>query len=80
MVSELNMTELQVKEHKAELEKVTNELKTVKQKYAEERRAQSKRLAVLQESSSKSSNQSKQSSEIKFTGGGFRMSVASVNN
>lgn len=64
-----------------ELEKVSSELKELKKKYGEEKKAQAKRLAVLRETSSKTSNQSKTSSEIKFTGGGFRMSVPpSVNN
>lgn len=73
MVAELNMTELQTRELKLELEKTTEELNKFKKRYATEHRDQKKAelpTTVKTETSSAPA-------PVKFTGGGFRMSVDS---
>ncbi|KAK9712724.1 CutC family [Popillia japonica] len=72
LVSELNMSELQAKEYKAELAKVTNEMKELKRKFCDEKKSHAKRLAVLQESVSRLSIQYKPS-DVKFAGGGYKI-------
>lgn len=73
------MSELQAKEYKAELAKVTNEMKELKRKFCDEKKSHAKRLAVLQESVSRLSIQYKPS-DVKFAGGGYKMSVSNVQD
>lgn len=74
------MTEIQAKEYKANLDKVTEELNQLKKKNLAEQRAKIKRLEALDQKASQDTNQkdSRTSSQIKFAGGGFRMSVENV--
>lgn len=74
------MMEMQAKEYKANLDKVTEELNQLKKKNLAEQRARMKRLEALDQKPSKDLNQkdSRTSSQIKFAGGGFRMSVETV--
>ncbi|XP_031349556.1 cilia- and flagella-associated protein 58-like [Photinus pyralis] len=74
LVSELNMTELQSIEYKEDLDKVREELKEVKKKYLIEKKAHQKDLDALKTLESKH-NQMPNIVPIKFTGGGFKMSV-----
>ncbi|KAF2901963.1 hypothetical protein ILUMI_04223 [Ignelater luminosus] len=79
LVSELNMTEQQALEYKEDLDKVREELKQLKKKYLNEKKTQQKRLEALKAAESRETNQSlaQNSSQIKFTGGGFKMSITS---
>lgn len=76
------MTEMQAKEYKANLEKVTEELNQLKKKILAEQRVKNKRLEGLEQKVSQDLNQkdsrTSSSSQIKYTGGGFRMSVENV--
>lgn len=67
------MTELQVKEYKILLEKTTGELNKFKKKYAVEQKKSELPTNVNKETNSAQAS-------VKFTGGGFRMSVESVGN
>jgi hypothetical protein len=81
MVSELNMAELQAKEYKSDLQRVTDELNELKKKYIAEKRAQ--KIQKLAYESSRDANQyhNKQNgAQVKYTGGGFRMSVQSITS
>lgn len=73
------MTELQAKEYKTNLEKVNDELKELKRKYINLKKAHEKQSQMVKQMSSQALNQS-QSREIKISGGGYRMSVTGVNN
>lgn len=79
MVAELNMTELQSKEYKLELEKATEELNRFKKRYAADQKAEQKKLE-LSTSVNKVASQTPAPGPVKFTGGGFRMSVDSIHN
>ncbi|KAF5307653.1 hypothetical protein FQR65_LT06708 [Abscondita terminalis] len=74
LVSELNLTELQVIEYKEDLDKVREELKDVKKKYLIEKKAHRKDLELLRMFEGKEPRRSS-SSQIKFAGGGFKMSI-----
>ncbi|KAK5644587.1 hypothetical protein RI129_005887 [Pyrocoelia pectoralis] len=74
LVSELNMTELQAIEYKDDLDKVREELKEVKKKYLIEKKAHQKDIDTLKTLENKH-NQMPNIVPIKFTGGGFKMSV-----
>lgn len=70
---------MQVKEYKANLEKVTEELNQLKKQKLAEKRARNKRLEAFSEKPISDSNQKRNDApaQIKFAGGGFRMSVDS---
>ncbi|XP_044264662.1 cilia- and flagella-associated protein 58-like [Tribolium madens] len=76
LVSELNMAELQAKEYKSDLQRVTEELNELKKKYIAEKKSQ--RLQKLAHESSREVNQN--GAQVKYTGGGFRMSVQSISS
>ncbi|CAH1154041.1 unnamed protein product [Phaedon cochleariae] len=78
LVSELNMTELKSVEYKSDLQRVTEELADLKKKYLAEKKAnRTKRIA---HESSREANHSRagEAGEVRFTGGGFRMSVQQI--
>lgn len=77
MVSELNMAELKATEYKSDLQKVTEELAELKKKYLAEKKAnRTKRMAY--ETSRELNHSRGDAGEVKFTGGGFRMSVHQI--
>lgn len=85
LVSELNMSELQAKEYKSDLQRITEELNDLKRKYIADKKAQ--RFQKVAYDSSRELNQfGKQQSgstggaHVKYTGGGFRMSVQSLTS
>lgn len=75
------MTERQVIEYKASFEKVTEELNNFKKKYYEEQKARRSRMELLEadrrasQVSNRQRSQSQLSAQLRFAGGGFRMSV-----
>lgn len=73
------MAELQTKEHKMELEKVTEELNKFKKRYAAEQKAalNKKADAATSVADSKELKISQAAAPSKFVGGGFRMSLDS---
>ncbi|KAJ8978920.1 hypothetical protein NQ317_013358 [Molorchus minor] len=81
LVSELNMAELKSTEYKSDLQRVTDELAELKRKYLSEKKAnRNMRMAA---ESSRELNLSRggrgDASEVKFTGGGFRIPVAKAH-
>lgn len=74
MVAELNMTELQAKEYKLDLEKTTEELNKFKKRYAADQKK-----SEIPAADDKEGNKP-DIVPVKFTGGGFRMSVDSTQN
>ncbi|KAK4875268.1 hypothetical protein RN001_011690 [Aquatica leii] len=74
LVSELNMTELQVVEYKEDLDKIREELKMVKKKYLMEKKAHRKDLELLKLLEGKD-QQRFSSEQIKFSGGGYKMAL-----
>uniref|UniRef100_A0A6P7F183 Cilia- and flagella-associated protein 58-like n=1 Tax=Diabrotica virgifera virgifera TaxID=50390 RepID=A0A6P7F183_DIAVI len=81
MVSELNMADFKANEYKSDLQRVTEELADLKKKYLAEKKAN--RTLRMAYESSRELNQGRSSSggtgEVKFTGGGFRMSVSQIS-
>ncbi|KAH1017841.1 cilia- and flagella-associated protein 58 [Dendroctonus ponderosae] len=77
LVSELNMTELKATEYKADLQKVTEELADLKRKYLEEKKSNRPRRTTL-ESAGREGTDQVGACDVRFTGGGFRMSVHQV--
>lgn len=71
------MTELHAKEYKMELEKATEELNKFKKRYAADQKAE-QRKTELSTAADKEGSQT--AAPVKFTGGGFRMSVDSGQN
>lgn len=74
------MAELQAKEYKSDLQRVTDELNELKKKYIAEKKFRLQKMAA---ESSRDSNQyqPKQTGpQVKYTGGGFRMSVQSITS
>lgn len=74
------MTEQQMAEYKVNLEKVTEELGQLKRKQLDEQKAKIKRQEIEQRPSLVANQKSASSSQIKFAGGGFRMSTTSIEN
>lgn len=80
MVSELNMAELKCTQYKSDFQQVTDELANMKKKYLAEKKA-TRTLRMAYESN-RELNQSRggtSGGEIKYTGGGFRMSVQQIS-
>lgn len=77
MVSELNMTEQQAQVYKQDLEKVTQEFIKLKKQYMVVKKKH--HLATLSSGDSCGIDQ-RCSSPVKFTGGGFKMSITSSRN
>lgn len=81
MVSELNMSELKNAEYKSDLQRVTDELADLKKKYLSEKKAN--RTLRMAYESNRELNQSRGGTaggEIRYTGGGFRMSVQQISS
>lgn len=81
LVAELNMSHLKVSEYKSDFERVNDELQIMKKKFLDERR-QSRAQSLAISSSREIHQQHKKresASEVKFTGGGFRMSVQQIS-
>ncbi|XP_050310350.1 cilia- and flagella-associated protein 58-like [Anthonomus grandis grandis] len=81
LVSELNLAELKVTEYKQDLQKVNEELAELKRKYLEEKKANQSRRATLDSSAGRggrAGSLNEENSEVRFTGGGFRMSVQQI--
>ncbi|XP_060527691.1 cilia- and flagella-associated protein 58-like [Cylas formicarius] len=74
LVSEMNMTELKLMEYKSDLEKANEELGELKKKYLQEKKENNARL-LAGDSRREIDRHLAQTSEVRFTGGGFRMSV-----
>lgn len=73
------MTEQQMAEYKANLEKVTEELGQLKRKQLDEQKAKTKRQEIEQRPSLVPNQKSSSSTQLKFAGGGFRMSTSVEN-
>lgn len=71
------MAELKATEYKSDLQKITEELTDLKRKYLEEKKLNRAKRTAL-ESTLERDNQSS-ASEVRFTGGGFRMSVQQIS-
>ncbi|XP_057669299.1 cilia- and flagella-associated protein 58-like [Diorhabda carinulata] len=80
MVSELNMADLKVNEYKSDLQRVSEELADLKKKYLAEKKAN--RTLRMAHESRRELNHSRigDTGEVKFTGGGFRMSVSQISS
>lgn len=81
MVSELNMSELKSAEYKSDLQRVTEELAELKKRYLAEKKAH--RTLRMAYKSSRELNQAHGGTpggEIRYTGGGFRMSVQQISS
>lgn len=75
------MTEQQAIEYKEDLVKVKEELKQLKKKYFTEKKSFQKRLEALKTDSKDPNQAGEVVNQIKFTGGGFKMSIpGGVNN
>lgn len=81
------MSELQAKEYKSDLQRITEELNDLKRKYIADKKAQ--RFQKVAFNSSRELNQfskhqsgstSTSGAHVKYTGGGFRMSVQSLTS
>lgn len=72
------MTELQAKEYKLELEKATEELNKFKKRYGDDLKVEQKKT-VLAAAAGKEVTQPQTGSQVKFVGGGFRMSIDNQN-
>lgn len=76
------MAELKATEYKSDLQKVTEELAELKRKYLEEKKANRPRRTTLdsndRERPAAAARSSGASGEVRFTGGGFRMSVQQI--
>nr|XP_023014333.1 cilia- and flagella-associated protein 58-like [Leptinotarsa decemlineata] len=79
LVSELNMTELKSTEYKSDLQRVTEELADLKKKYLAEKKA-NRSMRLMYGASRELKNGRGDSGEVKFTGGGFRMSVQQISS
>lgn len=74
------MAELKATEYKLDFEKITEELADLKRKYLEEKKLNRAKRTALEstvERDGQSNNAS--ASEVRFTGGGFRMSVQQIS-
>ncbi|GLV32372.1 uncharacterized protein CBL_00919 [Carabus blaptoides fortunei] len=71
LVSEINMYETQAMEYKIDIEKLTKELKDIKKKYYKEKKYNQRHLAG--ETKLPAIKTSEEDSQLKFTGGGFKM-------
>ncbi|XP_066139447.1 cilia- and flagella-associated protein 58-like [Euwallacea fornicatus] len=83
LVSELNLAELKVTEYKSDLQKSMEEVADLKQKYLEEKKLNRAKQTVLESSGRDGSSQTQAGAsvgEVRFTGGGFRMSVHQVSS
>ncbi|KAL1494784.1 hypothetical protein ABEB36_010327 [Hypothenemus hampei] len=78
LISELNMAELKASEYKADLQKVTEELGELKRKYLEEKKTNRARATPLESTAKERDYMQESASEVRFTGGGFRMSVQQI--
>lgn len=74
------MTEQQMAEYKVSLEKVTEELGQLKRKQLDEQRTKMKRQEIEQRPSLVANQKNSSSTQMKFAGGGFRMSTTSIEN
>lgn len=77
------MSELQAKEYQSDLQRVTEELNDLKKKYIADKKAQ--RFQKISYNSSRelnhfSSKETGSGAQVKYTGGGFRMSVQSLTS
>lgn len=71
------MTELKATEYRADLQKVTEELADLKRKYLEEKKSNRSRRTTLESAGREGTDQAG-ACDVRFTGGGFRMSVHQV--
>lgn len=81
------MAEVQAGEYKSDLQRVTDELNDLKRKYLAEKKAQrnqkqfdSSRDANQIANQQTINNSGGQAQIVKYTGGGFRMSVQSISS
>ena len=75
------MAELQAKEYKSDLQRVTDELNDLKKKYIAEKKAQKfQKLAYESSREVNQYNNKQNGAQVKYTGGGFRMSVQSITS
>lgn len=65
------MYETQAMEYKMDIEKLTKELKDIKKKYYKEKKLNQRHLA--EETKLPAIKTSEEDSQLKFTGGGFKM-------
>ncbi|XP_066253136.1 cilia- and flagella-associated protein 58-like [Euwallacea similis] len=84
LVSELHLAELKVTEYKSDLQKSMEELADLKQKYLEEKKSNRAKQTALESSGRDRKSSQMQTgasaTEVRFTGGGFRMSVQQVSS
>lgn len=78
LVSELNMADLKANEYKSDLQKLTDELAEMKKKYITEKKAHRALRMAYESSREMNQNGDSEAGDVKFTGGGFRMSVSKI--
>lgn len=73
------MAELKATEYKLDLEKITEELADLKRKYLEEKKLNRAKRTALESTLERDGQSNASASEVRFTGGGFRMSVQQIS-
>lgn len=71
------MAELKATEYKSDVQKLTDELADLKRKYLEEKKLNRAKRTALESTVERDGQSS--ASDVRFTGGGFRMSVQQIS-
>lgn len=72
------MADLKANEYKSDLQKLTDELAEMKKKYITEKKAHRALRMAYESSREMNQNGDSEAGDVKFTGGGFRMSVSKI--